>query len=77
MKADLVLLAMGFVHPTHQGLLEELGVKRDGRGNVDADTERYQTSVDKVFAAGGILLYARPNHTRRGLLASRLDRASC
>lgn len=52
LKADLVLLAMGFVHPTHRGLLEQLGVKRDARGNVDADTERYQTSVDKVFAAG-------------------------
>ncbi|MET4700019.1 glutamate synthase (NADPH/NADH) small chain [Constrictibacter sp. MBR-5] len=52
LKADLVLLAMGFVHPTHQGLLEQLGVKRDARGNVEADTERYRTSVDKVFAAG-------------------------
>jgi len=52
LKADLVLLAMGFVHPTHQGLLEQLGVKRDARGNVEADTERYSTSVDKVFAAG-------------------------
>jgi glutamate synthase (NADPH/NADH) small chain len=51
-KADLVLLAMGYLHPVHEGLLQKLGVKLDGRGNVAADTERYQTSVPKVFAAG-------------------------
>jgi glutamate synthase (NADPH/NADH) small chain len=51
---DLVLLAMGFVSPL-QSLLEELGVKKDARGNARADTEgalAYRTSVDKVFAAG-------------------------
>jgi glutamate synthase (NADPH/NADH) small chain len=52
LKADLVLLAMGFVHPVHAGLLEELGVMRDARGNVAADTEKYQTSIPQVFAAG-------------------------
>ncbi|HEX9464904.1 MAG TPA: glutamate synthase subunit beta [Alphaproteobacteria bacterium] len=52
MKADLVLLAMGFLGPVRAGLLEQLGVKLDGRGNVAADTETYQTSVPKVFAAG-------------------------
>ncbi len=52
MKADLVLLAMGFVHPVREGMLEDLGVVLDGRGNVQADTCNYQTSVDKVFAAG-------------------------
>ena len=51
-KADLVLLAMGFVHPVHEGLLSELKVERDARGNVKADTMRYQTSVSNVFAAG-------------------------
>jgi glutamate synthase (NADPH/NADH) small chain len=51
-KADLVLLAMGYLHPVHEGLLEELGVKYDARGNVAADTESYSTSVPKVFAAG-------------------------
>jgi len=51
-KADLVLLAMGFVHPTHEGMLKELGVDLDPRGNVAADTENYQTSIDKVFSAG-------------------------
>jgi glutamate synthase (NADPH) small chain len=52
LKADLVLLAMGFMHPTHQGMLENLSVKLDKRGNVDANTKNYKTSIDKVFAAG-------------------------
>jgi glutamate synthase (NADPH/NADH) small chain len=51
-KADLVLLAMGFVHPVHEGMLQELGVELDERGNVKAKTCYYKTSVDKVFAAG-------------------------
>ena len=51
-KADLVLLAMGFVHPTKAGMLEDLGIALDGRGNVEADTLDYQTSVEGVFAAG-------------------------
>ncbi|MBI1179422.1 MAG: glutamate synthase small subunit [Alphaproteobacteria bacterium] len=50
--ADLVLLAMGFVHPVRDGMLEQLGVKLDPRGNVEADTLRYHSSVEKVFAAG-------------------------
>ena len=52
LRADLVLLAMGFVSPIHEGLLENLGVKLDGRGNVQADVDQYKTSVEKVFAAG-------------------------
>jgi glutamate synthase (NADPH/NADH) small chain len=52
LKADLVLLAMGFVHPIHEGLLQQAAVTLDGRGNVLADTRDYQTSIDKVFAAG-------------------------
>jgi glutamate synthase (NADPH/NADH) small chain len=52
MKADLVLLAMGFVGPVAGGLMEQLGVAKDNRGNVKADTEGYKTSVGKVFAAG-------------------------
>jgi glutamate synthase (NADPH/NADH) small chain len=52
MPADLVLLAMGFLGPAQKGLLEELGLEKDARSNVKADTERYQTSVAKVFAAG-------------------------
>ncbi len=52
LKADLVLLAMGFVGPVKSGLLEQFGVKLDARGNVEADTVAYQTSVPKVFSAG-------------------------
>jgi len=52
LKADLVLLAMGFVHPVHDGMLKELGVTLDGRGNVQADTNNYRTTIDNVFAAG-------------------------
>ncbi len=54
MPADLVLLAMGFVSPL-QSLLDELGVKKDARGNARAETEgplAYRTSLDNVFAAG-------------------------
>ena len=52
LEADLVLLAMGFVSPVHEGLLQSLGVGLDDRGNVLADTEAYQTSAPGVFAAG-------------------------
>ena len=52
LKADLVLLAMGFVHPVHEGMLKSLGVKLDGRGNVEANVRDYKTSSDKIFAAG-------------------------
>jgi len=52
LKADLVLLAMGFVHPVREGMLEALGAELDGRGNVQASTDDYKTSVEKVFAAG-------------------------
>ena len=52
LRADLVLLAMGFVHPVHEGMIKTLGVTLDARGNVAADTRGYGTSVAKVFAAG-------------------------
>ncbi len=52
LKADLVLLAMGFMHPIHDGLLKDLGVALDDRGNVKANTDNYRTSIDKVFVAG-------------------------
>ncbi|MCP4935979.1 MAG: glutamate synthase subunit beta [bacterium] len=51
-KADLVLLAMGFVHPIHEGMLEELGLEKDERGNVSANEMDYATSVEGVYAAG-------------------------
>jgi glutamate synthase (NADPH/NADH) small chain len=53
--AELVLLAMGYVHPVHEGMIQDLAVERDPRGNVRASTEgqgAYATSVAKVFAAG-------------------------
>ncbi len=50
--ADLVLLAMGFVHPVHEGMIASLGLELDQRGNVKADTLAYQSSNPKVFAAG-------------------------
>ncbi|MBC8051020.1 MAG: glutamate synthase subunit beta [Chitinophagales bacterium] len=52
LPADLVLLAMGFVSPVHEGALTELGVDLDARGNVKADDRAYLTSRPKVFAAG-------------------------
>ncbi|HZZ92633.1 MAG TPA: glutamate synthase subunit beta [Usitatibacter sp.] len=53
--AELVLLAMGYVHPVHEGLIDQLGVAKDPRGNVRATTDgqgAYATSIRKVFAAG-------------------------
>jgi glutamate synthase (NADPH/NADH) small chain len=53
--AELVLLAMGYLHPVHDGLVDQLGLAKDPRGNVKASTEGpgcYATSVPKVFAAG-------------------------
>jgi glutamate synthase (NADPH/NADH) small chain len=51
LKADLVLLAMGFVHPVHEGMVEQCGVALDPRGNVATDDNR-MTSVPGIFAAG-------------------------
>jgi glutamate synthase (NADPH/NADH) small chain len=50
--ADLVLLAMGFVHPVHDGMVKALGLALDPRGNVRASTDDYVSSVPKVFTAG-------------------------
>lgn len=50
--AELALLAMGFVHPVHEGLVQELGIALDERGNIRAGTSDYQTSLNKVFSAG-------------------------
>ncbi|NBS01263.1 MAG: glutamate synthase subunit beta [Rhizobiales bacterium] len=52
LKADLVLLAMGFVAPVTEAVVNELGVKLDPRGNVAADMVAYKTSAEKVFACG-------------------------
>jgi glutamate synthase (NADPH/NADH) small chain len=52
LKADLVLLAMGFLGPRRPGMVEQAGVALDPRGNVQANTVDYKTSVPKVFSAG-------------------------
>jgi glutamate synthase (NADPH) small chain len=52
LKADLILLAMGFLGPRKQGMIDQSGVALTDRGNVDADTENYATSEDMVFACG-------------------------
>ena len=54
MDADLVLLAMGFVHPEHGGMLEQLGVELDDRGNVKVDNNK-MTTIPKVFAGGDMV----------------------
>ena len=52
LKADLILLAMGFVHPIHEGLIDSFKTELDQRGNVKANTEDYKTSANKIFSAG-------------------------
>jgi glutamate synthase (NADPH/NADH) small chain len=54
LPCELALLAMGFVHPQHAGLINELGVELDERGNVRATDKAYQTNIQKVFAAGDV-----------------------
>ncbi len=49
---ELVLLAMGFLHTQHQGLVDTLEIEKDERGNVKASEKNYQTSLPKIFAAG-------------------------
>ncbi|MDQ0510529.1 glutamate synthase subunit beta [Ancylobacter amanitiformis] len=51
-KADLIFIALGFVHPLHEGMLEQDGLSLDPRGNVAASDNDYATSVPKLFAAG-------------------------
>ena len=51
-RADLVLLAMGFVHPIYEGLLKETGVDLNDRGNVQANDIDYKTNIDNIFVAG-------------------------
>jgi glutamate synthase (NADPH/NADH) small chain len=75
LKADLVLLAMGFLHVVHEGLIGELGPNLDNRGNIRVD--RWMTSADGVFAAGdtvrGASLVVHAINEGR-LVASAIDR---
>ncbi|KEQ31661.1 glutamate synthase [Pedobacter antarcticus 4BY] len=52
LPCQLVLLAMGFLYPQKEGLLEKLGVEFDNRGNVKAEEGKYQTNIAKIFTAG-------------------------
>lgn len=49
---ELALLAMGFVHPQHEGLINQLGIELDERGNVKASEKEFQTNINKIFTAG-------------------------
>ena len=51
-NADLVLLAMGFIHTAHNTVVEKLGLKIDNRGNIEANDFEFKTSAEKIFAAG-------------------------
>jgi glutamate synthase (NADPH/NADH) small chain len=51
-KCELALLAMGFVHPQHEGLIKQLNVELDERGNVKASERSYLTNIQKIFTAG-------------------------
>ena len=52
MPCELALLAMGFLHPQQTGLLNDLGIDLDERGNVKANEKEYRTNISKVFTAG-------------------------
>lgn len=52
LACELALLAMGFVHPQHEGLLNQLDIELDERGNVKATEKEYQTNISKIFTAG-------------------------
>ncbi len=54
LDADLVLLAMGFVSPVHDGMVKDLGVALDARGNVKANVTDYKSSKEKIFACGDL-----------------------
>jgi glutamate synthase (NADPH) small chain len=51
-SCELALLAMGFLHPQHEGLLDQLEIELDERGNVRASEKNYHTNISKIFAAG-------------------------
>jgi len=52
MPCELALLAMGFLHPQHEGLVNELEIEKDDRGNIRATEKDYQTNIPKIFTAG-------------------------
>ncbi|MDX8413069.1 MAG: glutamate synthase subunit beta [Mariprofundales bacterium] len=70
LKADLVLLAMGFLHPVHQGMINDLKLDKDGRGNIAANTNDYRANVDKIFAAGDM-------RSGQSLVVRAIDEGRC
>ncbi len=86
LKADLVLLAMGFLGPVQDGMVKDLGVDLDKRGNVLADVKSYRTSRDKVFSCGdmrrgqSLVVWAirerPPVRARRGRIPDGRDHAA-
>ena len=52
LPCELALLAMGFLHPQHEGMIQEMGVELDERGNVKASERKFNTNIPKVFSAG-------------------------
>ena len=52
LPCELALLAMGFVHPQHEGLIDQLALELDERGTLRASEKNYQTNISKIFAAG-------------------------
>ena len=52
LPCELALLAMGFVHPQHHGMIQELDIELDVRGNVKADEKNFKTNISKVFSCG-------------------------
>jgi len=52
LPCELALFAMGFVHPQHEGMIKDLGVDLDEKGNVKASEKNYQTNISKIFTAG-------------------------
>ena len=89
LRADLVLLAMGFVSPVHEGMLQSLGVDLDKRGNVVANQKSYLSSVEKVYACGdmrrgqSLVVWAiregrqTAHAVDKALMARRCCRGSC
>ncbi len=65
LEADLVFLAVGFVHPVHKGLIENLGVELDSRGNIKTD-DKYMSSVKGIFSAGDM-------HTGQSLVVKAIS----
>ena len=51
-EADLILLAMGFLHTNHRGIIENLDLKLDKKGNIEASDSMFTTSKKKIFSAG-------------------------